>query len=63
MKIQNIKELIDNCIDDKSYLKGREKARNDIWAHIGESAGRSADFIIRKYKETAAKNGTQPDGV
>ena len=59
----NIKELIDNCIDDKSYLKGREKARNDIWAHIGESAGRSADFIIRKYKETAAKNGTQPDGV
>lgn len=56
----NIKELIDNCIEDKSYLAGREKCRNDIWAHIGESAERSADFIIKKYKEVAAKKSSAP---
>ena len=52
-----IKKLIDRSIDDHSFRDGREKARNDIWAHIGEGAERSADFIIRKYKETTAKKG------
>ena len=52
-----IKDLIDKSIDDQSFRKGREKARNDIWAHIGESAERSADFIIKKYKETVSKKG------
>ena len=57
-----IKELIDKCIDDKSYLEGREKARQDIWVNIGESAKRSADFIIKKVNEiedAAAKKAMQ----
>lgn len=55
----NIKELIDKSIGDRSFINGREKARNDIWAHIGESAERSADFIIKKYKEN---KGKKPSG-
>ena len=51
----NIKELIDKCIEDPSFVDGREKARSDIWVHIGESAERSADYIISKVKETTAK--------
>ena len=57
-----IKELIDKCIDDKSYLEGREKARQDIWVNIGESAKRSADFIIKKVnaiEDAAAKKAMQ----
>ena len=50
-----IKELIDKCIEDPSFVKGREKARSDIWVNIGESAERSADYIISKVKETTAK--------
>ena len=46
-----IKELIDRCIEDPSFTEGRGKARSDIWVNIGESAERTADFIIRKYKE------------
>ena len=46
-----IKELIDKCIEDPSFTEGREKARSDIWVHIGESAERSADYIISKVKE------------
>ena len=52
----NIKALIDQCIDDPSFTSGREKARNDIWAHIGEGAERTADYIIRKYNESVAKH-------
>ena len=51
----DIKGLIDKCIEDPSYKAGREKARNETWMHIGESARRSSDFIIKMYKETVAK--------
>lgn len=56
----NIKELIDKSIGDSSFVSGREKARKDIWAHIGESAERSADFIIRKYNENKEKKSSVP---
>ena len=51
----DIKALIDRCIEDPSFTEGRAKARSDIWVNIGESAERSADFIIKKYKEVAEK--------
>ena len=54
--VDKIKELVEKSLDDHSYTEGRNKARDDIWAHIGESAERSADFIIRKYKEVVNKN-------
>lgn len=50
-----VKELIDKCIEDPSFTEGREKARSDIWVNIGESAERSADFIIKKYNEVVAR--------
>ena len=49
--VGNIKELIDNVIENPSFTEGREKARQDTWAHIGESAKRSADFIMKKYHD------------
>ena len=50
--VDKIKELIDDTFENPSFTEGRDKARKDIWAQIGESAERSADFIIRKYNET-----------
>lgn len=52
----NIKLLIDECIEAPSYREGREKARSEIWANIGEGASRSADFIISEYKKTLSKS-------
>ena len=54
--VDNIKSLIDECIEDSSYRKGREKARSEIWVNIGEGAARSADFIISEYNKTVAKS-------
>ncbi len=61
--VGKIKELIDGCIDNEKFVKGREKARNDIWAHIGEGAVRSADFVIKLYEKVLAesKNEQVPD--
>ena len=55
---KDIKSLIDRCIEDPSFTEGRAKARSDIWVNIGESAERSADFIIKKYKEVAEKKAS-----
>ena len=47
----NIKEVIDRCIRDESFQKSRDKAREEGWVCIGESAGRVADYLIGKHAE------------
>ena len=44
-------KLIDRCLSDSSFDKGREEARSETWAYIGESAKRIADYLIEKHKE------------
>ncbi len=52
--IGDIKQLIDRCIEDPSFGKGREKARSETWVHMGEGAKRSVDFIMEKYNAVNA---------
>ena len=57
-------KIIDRCIEDPSFTKGREKARKDTWINIGQSAKLSSDFIIKKYKDSVANadsKKTDPD--
>ena len=54
--VDNIKDIIDKCIDDPSFKEGREKARSDSWGYIGESAKRSVGFVMKKYNEVVQKN-------
>lgn len=53
--IENIKELIDRCIEDPSFSKGRDKARAETWIPMGIGAEKTVDFIIDKYNEVVAK--------
>lgn len=46
--------LIERCLHDKSFDQGREEARNETWAYIGESAGRITDYLIEKHKSMEA---------
>ena len=46
--LENMKILIDKCINDPVYKQGREKARKEGWAYPGESAKRAADYLIQK---------------
>ena len=54
--IDNIKDVIDKCLEDPSFEEGRNKARSEAWANIGQGAARSVDFVMRKYKETVDKS-------
>ena len=53
--INNMKDIIDKCIDDPSFAAGRDKARAETWVHMGEGAKRSVDFIMEKYNEVIAR--------
>lgn len=55
--LDNIKELIDSCLEDPRYAQGRQEVRNETWAYPGEGAVRAADYLMAKYASlTETKN-------
>jgi len=57
--VGDIKNLIDRCIEDSSFKEGRDKAREQTWAHIGEGAKRCVDFVMKEYNEVVAKKAKE----
>lgn len=53
--LDNIKEIIDACITDTSYGKGRESVLNETWEYKGEGAARTTEYLLKKYQELTAK--------
>jgi CDP-glycerol glycerophosphotransferase (TagB/SpsB family) len=47
--LDNIKELIDSCLDNPQYASGRKEVRQETWMHYGEGAVRAADYLMAKY--------------
>lgn len=52
----DIKELIDKCIEDTSFAKGRDKARAETWVPMGNGVKLTVDFILEKYNEVVANS-------
>ena len=59
--VDNIKELIDRCIEDPSFSEGRNKARSETWIPMGNGAELTVDFIMKKYNEVIAKKKSEKD--
>ncbi len=53
--VGDIKQIIDSCIEDPSFAKGRDKARKETWVPMGVGAKPTVDFIIDKYNEVIEK--------
>lgn len=49
--MQNLKELIDSCLEDPTYAEGRRSVKEETWAYCGEGAARTAEYLINKYEE------------
>ena len=47
--IDKVDDLIERCLNEKRFSQGRKEARNETWAYVGESAVRTADYLIRKH--------------
>ena len=49
--IDNLKQAIDDCLNDPRYAQGRQEVKAETWAHFGEGAVRAADYLEKKYQE------------
>lgn len=49
--LSNIKEIIDECINDKKYAEGRLKAKKESWQNESNSAKSIVEYLIKKNKE------------
>ena len=49
--MENLKELIDSCIEDPRYAASRHSVKDETWAYDGEGAVRAAEYLIRKCEE------------
>lgn len=47
----NVKELIEESLNNPRFSETRAQAREEIWQHRGEGAARTADYLIRKLNE------------
>lgn len=49
--MDHLKELIDTCLEDPRFEEGRKAVLAETWAHYGEGAVRTAEYLINKYEE------------
>ena len=53
--LENIRDLIDQCLHDNRFKEGRDRAREEAWCNIGNSVVSIADYLVNKRKEILKK--------
>ena len=61
--LDNIKELIDSCLEDSQYAHGRKEVREETWAYFSEGAVRSANYLMEKYAQLTQQEGGTADDI
>lgn len=61
----NMKKVIDDLLNNKKYREAIDIARKETWAHIGESAALTVDYMIKKAGDLSAprKDGNEAPNV
>lgn len=49
--IDNIKDVIDMCIENPQYKEGRQSVKQETWECFGKGAERTVDYMLKKYDE------------
>jgi predicted transglutaminase-like cysteine proteinase len=53
--MEDLKSLVDACLEDPRYAEGRRQVKEETWCHPGQGAARAADYLIEKYEELTSK--------
>ena len=54
-KLDNLKEMIDTCMEDPRFSEGRDEVRKETWECYGTGAKRTVDWLVDKYEEIRRK--------
>ena len=52
--LDQLKDIIDACLEDPRFAEGRKEVREETWAFPSEGAVRTADYLMNKYNELTA---------
>lgn len=50
-KLDSLKEMIDTCLEDPRFAKGRDEARSETWEYYGEGTKRTVDWLVNKQEQ------------
>ncbi len=53
--MSDIKSLIDSTLESEQYVLGRKEVKDEVWAHFGEGAVRTAGYLMEKYAALTAE--------
>lgn len=57
--LDNIKEVIHQCLSDNRLKEGRELARTEAWANKGKSVESISDYLVKKRNELKRVESTE----
>lgn len=49
--MEHLQDVIDSCLTDPRYADGRCTVKAETWAHAGEGAKRTVDYLLDKYEK------------
>ena len=55
--VQDLKGLIDTCMEDPRYAEGRNQVKQETWAYPGEGAQRAAAYLADKLDALTRQEG------
>lgn len=56
-----IKDVIDDCLYNADFQRGRDAARAETWEHIGTSAVRTVDYLLEKRAQILCEGKNEPE--
>ena len=59
--LPRLREVIDGMLGSSACRDAIAEARRETWAHIGESAARTADYLLKKRRELNAPAEAAPE--
>lgn len=60
--MEHLQDVIDSCLNDPQYAEGRRSVKEETWAHIGEGAERTVDYLLDRYEKLkSADRGQSSD--
>lgn len=55
--MENLKELIDACLEDPKYAQGRNQVKAETWEYKGQGAVRTVDYLLEKQQQISGGKG------
>ena len=49
--MDNLKGLIDSCLEDSRYAEGRRIAKEETWMYREKGAERTVEYLLDKYEK------------